>query len=79
MYVVLFGATLLLVRAMWKDPVPVLRGGGKVWRYLFKGVAGVVVLRRSRWFCCIYCTKTRGGALTVTQHDVVVCLITKLI
>ena len=62
---------------MWKDPVPVLRESGKTWRDLFKDVAGTVVLQCYHWFCCIYCTKM--STMAVMPHDVVVCLITKLI
>ena len=47
----LFGASVLLARASWKDAVPALRGSGKAWKDLFKGVAGVVVLWCSRRFC----------------------------
>ena len=38
---------MLLARATWKDPAPALRGSGKAWKHIFKGV---VVLRRSRRF-----------------------------
>ena len=41
MYVVLFGASVLLARVTWKDPAPALRGSGKAWKDLFRGVVAV--------------------------------------
>ena len=41
MYVVLFGASVLLARATWKDPAPALRGSGKARKDLFRGVVAV--------------------------------------
>ena len=41
MYVLLFGVSVLLIRATWKDPVPVLKESGKMWKNLFRGVVGV--------------------------------------
>lgn len=41
MYVLLFGASLGLARATWKDPAPAVRGSGKAWKDIARGVVGV--------------------------------------